>query len=54
MTRRGMFRLKYDAAAEAVHEAMPADASETLTLALLMIFAWCRRRLRRRSSSGPI
>ncbi|WP_328931911.1 MULTISPECIES: hypothetical protein [unclassified Streptomyces] len=29
-----MFRLKYDPAAEAVHEAMPAAASETLTLAL--------------------
>ena len=29
-----MFRLKYDAAAEAVQEAMPAAASETLTLAL--------------------
>lgn len=26
--------LKYDPAAEAVHEAMPAPASETLTLAL--------------------
>ncbi|MER5509367.1 hypothetical protein ABT052_29120 [Streptomyces sp. NPDC002766] len=29
-----MFRLKYDSAAEAVHEAMPAAASEALTLAL--------------------
>ncbi|MEV5347154.1 hypothetical protein [Streptomyces achromogenes] len=29
-----MYRLKYDPAAEAVHEAMPAPASETLTLAL--------------------
>lgn len=29
-----MFRLKYDPAAEAVHEAMPPAASETLTLAL--------------------
>jgi hypothetical protein len=28
------YRLKYDLAAEAVHEAMPAPASETLTLAL--------------------
>lgn len=29
-----IYRLKYDPAAEAVHEAMPAQASETLTLAL--------------------
>jgi hypothetical protein len=29
-----IYRLKYDPAAEAVHEAMPATASETLTLAL--------------------
>ncbi|MGC2997170.1 hypothetical protein ACPF8X_01865 [Streptomyces sp. G35A] len=29
-----MYRLKYDPAAEAVHEAMPAPASEALTLAL--------------------
>lgn len=29
-----MYRLKYDPAADAVHEAMPAPASETLTLAL--------------------
>jgi hypothetical protein len=29
-----MYRLKYDPAAEAVHEAMPATASEALTLAL--------------------
>ncbi|MFG3046281.1 hypothetical protein ACGFZR_15295 [Streptomyces sp. NPDC048241] len=29
-----IYRLKYDPAAEAVHEAMPAAASETLTLAL--------------------
>ncbi|WP_282084047.1 hypothetical protein [Streptomyces tendae] len=29
-----MYRLKYDPAAEAVHEAMPAAASEALTLAL--------------------
>ena len=29
-----MYRLKYDTAAEAVHEAMPPAASETLTLAL--------------------
>lgn len=29
-----MYRLKYDPAAEAVHEAMPAGASEALTLAL--------------------
>ncbi|MDT0608825.1 hypothetical protein [Streptomyces lancefieldiae] len=29
-----MYRLKYDPAAEAVHEAMPAVASEALTLAL--------------------
>lgn len=29
-----MYRLKYDPAAEAVHEAMPPAASETLTLAL--------------------
>lgn len=29
-----MYRLKYDPAAEAVHEAMPSAASETLTLAL--------------------
>ncbi|MET9445039.1 hypothetical protein [Streptomyces sp. NPDC006610] len=29
-----MYRLKYDPAAEAVHEAMPAAASESLTLAL--------------------
>ncbi|GAA3107623.1 hypothetical protein [Streptomyces echinatus] len=29
-----MYRLKYDPAAEAVHEAMPAIASEPLTLAL--------------------
>jgi len=28
------YRLKYDAAAEAVHEAMPQAASEALTLAL--------------------
>lgn len=28
------YRLKYDPAAEAVHEAMPAAASEALTLAL--------------------
>jgi hypothetical protein len=28
------YRLKYDPAAEAVHEAMPPDASEALTLAL--------------------
>ncbi|MFF4257823.1 hypothetical protein ACFY1L_42215 [Streptomyces sp. NPDC001663] len=28
------YRLKYDPAAEAVHDAMPAAASETLTLAL--------------------
>ncbi|KAB1979241.1 hypothetical protein [Streptomyces triticiradicis] len=28
------YRLKYDPAAEAVHEAMPATASEVLTLAL--------------------
>ncbi|MFJ3229150.1 hypothetical protein ACIPJS_38175 [Streptomyces sp. NPDC086783] len=27
------YRLKYDPAAEAVHEAMPASASESLTLA---------------------
>ncbi|MGW3635645.1 hypothetical protein ACWD7F_36955 [Streptomyces sp. NPDC005122] len=30
-----MYRLKYDPAADAVHEAMPAAASETLTLALV-------------------
>ncbi|MEU5580970.1 hypothetical protein ABZ791_30300 [Streptomyces huasconensis] len=29
-----MYRLKYDQAAEAVHEAMPPAASEALTLAL--------------------
>ncbi|QHC33883.1 hypothetical protein [Streptomyces sp. HF10] len=29
-----MYCLKYDIAAEAVHEAMPAPASEALTLAL--------------------
>ena len=29
-----MYQLHYDLAAEAVHEAMPAAASETLTLAL--------------------
>ncbi|MCC9690221.1 MULTISPECIES: hypothetical protein [Streptomyces] len=29
-----MYRLKYDPAAEAVHESMPAVASEALTLAL--------------------
>jgi hypothetical protein len=29
-----MYRLKYDPAAEAVHEAMPPAASEALTLAL--------------------
>ncbi|MET9073898.1 hypothetical protein ABZX95_17360 [Streptomyces sp. NPDC004232] len=29
-----MHRLKYDPAAEAVHEAMPSPASEELTLAL--------------------
>lgn len=29
-----MYRLKYDPAAEAVHEAMPPGASEALTLAL--------------------
>ena len=29
-----MYRLKYDAAAEAVHEAMPPAASEALTVAL--------------------
>jgi hypothetical protein len=29
-----MHRLRYDPAAEAVHEAMPAPASEALTLAL--------------------
>lgn len=29
-----LYRLKYDPAAEAVHEAMPPDASEALTLAL--------------------
>ncbi|UXY25022.1 hypothetical protein N8I84_42100 (plasmid) [Streptomyces cynarae] len=29
-----MYRLKYDPAAEAVHEAMPSAASEFLTLAL--------------------
>jgi hypothetical protein len=29
-----IYRLKYDPAAEAVHEAMPAHASEALTLAL--------------------
>ena len=29
-----MYRLKYDPAAEAVHGAMPAAASEALTLAL--------------------
>ena len=29
-----MYRLKYDPAAEAVHEAMPAPASEALTLVL--------------------
>lgn len=29
-----MFRLKYDPAAEAVHESMPTAASEALTLAL--------------------
>lgn len=29
-----IYRLKYDAAAEAVHEAMPPAASEVLTLAL--------------------
>ena len=29
-----MYRLKYDPAAEAVHEAMSAPASEALTLAL--------------------
>jgi hypothetical protein len=29
-----VYRLKYDPAAEAVHEAMPSDASEALTLAL--------------------
>jgi hypothetical protein len=29
-----LYRLKYDPAAEAVHEAMPPVASETLTLAL--------------------
>lgn len=29
-----MYRLKYDPAAEAVHEAMPSVASESLTLAL--------------------
>lgn len=29
-----MYRLKYDPAAEAVHEAMPLAASEALTLAL--------------------
>lgn len=29
-----MHRLKYDAAAGAVHDAMPADASEQLTLML--------------------
>ncbi|MER6051729.1 hypothetical protein ABT168_30545 [Streptomyces sp. NPDC001793] len=29
-----MYRLKYDPAAEAVHEALPAAASEELTLAL--------------------
>ncbi|AJP04761.1 hypothetical protein TU94_28260 [Streptomyces cyaneogriseus subsp. noncyanogenus] len=29
-----MYRLKYDPAAEAVHEAMPSAASETLTVAL--------------------
>lgn len=29
-----IFRLKYDPAAEAVHEAMPPAASEALTLAL--------------------
>lgn len=29
-----MYRLKYDAAADAVHEAMPPGASEALTLAL--------------------
>ncbi|MGW3635639.1 hypothetical protein ACWD7F_36925 [Streptomyces sp. NPDC005122] len=29
-----IYRLKYDAAAEAVHEAMPSAASEALTLAL--------------------
>ncbi|MGW4222981.1 hypothetical protein ACWEG1_05940 [Streptomyces bauhiniae] len=29
-----IYRLKYDPAAEAVHEAMPAPASEALTLAL--------------------
>jgi hypothetical protein len=29
-----MYRLKYDSAAEAVHEAMPSAVSEALTLAL--------------------
>lgn len=29
-----MYRLKYDPAAEAVHESMPTAASEALTLAL--------------------
>ncbi|MER6125257.1 hypothetical protein ABT173_21990 [Streptomyces sp. NPDC001795] len=29
-----IYRLKYDPAAEAVHEAMPSAASEALTLAL--------------------
>lgn len=29
-----IYRLKYDPAADAVHEAMPAAASEALTLAL--------------------
>jgi hypothetical protein len=29
-----VYRLKYDPAAEAVHEAMPAGSSEALTLAL--------------------
>lgn len=29
-----VYRLKYDPAAEAVHEAMPSAASEALTLAL--------------------
>lgn len=29
-----MYRLKYDPAAEAVHEALPPTASEALTLAL--------------------
>lgn len=29
-----MYRLRYDSAAEVVHEALPPDASEALTLAL--------------------